>query len=228
MSNIKEVVLFSGGLDSTVLLNNVIRTCGDADKVVALHFQYGQRHSVEAKAARNIADYFNVRLTEVDLVDAGRLMKSSLTQKTIDDVKTNTVVVPNRNAIMLSIAHGYAYSIGAKTVWFGAHKGDYEVFPDCRENFFVALRDVLTLGLVDIEASPKINTPFLHMSKGEIIKQGIAEKAPINLTWTCYDPQKVTERDGKKTKIIHVPCGTCLSCTERRKAFEEIGVIDIH
>ena len=43
--------------------------------------------------------------------------------------------VPNRNMILLSLAIGYAVSIGAEQVYYGAHSGDHEIYPDCRPIF---------------------------------------------------------------------------------------------
>jgi 7-cyano-7-deazaguanine synthase len=126
-------------------------------------------------------------------------------------------VVPNRNAIMLSIAYGIAMAKNANVLAFGAHAGDHTIYPDCRPEFVDALGDAFTLGAAWTEdertAAPRLIGPFLDMSKADIAKLAHHLQVPIVLTWSCY-----------KGGNIH--CGTCGTCYERREAFELAGVLD--
>jgi 7-cyano-7-deazaguanine synthase len=117
-------------------------------------------------------------------------------------------IVPNRNMIMIALAAAYAQVEGYDTLLIGAHAGDFAVYPDCRPEFFDALRPSLKLATgVSLEA------PFAHFSKADIVAAGAKLDVPFHLTWSCYE--------GKR---YH--CGQCGTCTERRWAFEKAGIAD--
>lgn len=122
-------------------------------------------------------------------------------------------VVPNRNAIMLSIAYGVAVARGAELVAFAAHSGDHTIYPDCRPGFVDALNHALQLGNLWATPLPRIEGPFLYYSKANIVSAAARLNVPIEETWSCY-----------KGGDIH--CGTCGTCTERREAFELAAVFD--
>ena len=114
-------------------------------------------------------------------------------------------VVPNRNAIMLSIAYGYAVSIKADKLYFGAHSGDHFVYPDCRPEFAGALNTALRIGNEGF-ADVSLLAPFNEMSKTDIARRGFELKVPFERTWSCYRGE---ER----------PCLKCGTCVERTEAF---------
>ncbi len=226
MSKITDIVLFSGGLDSTVLLYGVSDAEG-AENVAALSFNYGQRHfSPESACATKIAQNLKVVREVVDISGIAKLLKSSLVNKNIemptafesDKQFGNTIVVPSRNAIMLAIAHGWAYSIGAHRVWIGSHKGDYELFPDCRDAFFNSLNLTLRVGQED-EGAHKISLehPFTQLTKEDLVEKGTKLSVPFAETWSCYDP--VID---KYRQYIH--CGKCHACRDRHKALATNGI----
>ena len=79
-----------------------------------------------------------------------------------------------------------------------------------------ALETVLRLGSKLGSAhgvSIGIEAPIIRMSKAEIVAQGVALGAPLQLTWSCYAGGAV-------------PCGTCDSCLLRAAGFAEAGVTD--
>ena len=183
---------------------------------------YGQRHSKEASIARRIAERVGVDHVLVDLWDLKSVLHSSLTghseipspaAETPDAYgqSLQSTVVPNRNMIMLSIAAGYACSIGAHAVAYAAHASDYAVYPDCRPEFVKSLEATLRISLDD--SSFQVLAPFVHMKKSEIVKLGRTLGVPFELTWSCY-----------KGQSTH--CGVCSSCKERHRAFVEAGVTD--
>jgi len=53
----------------------------------------------------------------------------------------------------------------------------------------------------------------IGLGKAEIVAQGLALGAPLELTWSCY---------GAEVEA----CGTCESCCLRLRAFAEAGVPD--
>ncbi|MCA9810670.1 MAG: 7-cyano-7-deazaguanine synthase, partial [Candidatus Dadabacteria bacterium] len=120
-------------------------------------------------------------------------------------------IVPNRNAIFLSIAVGHAVSTGAGAVLFGAHNSDRGVYPDCRAEFVEAFEAAERLA-TDIPQL-RIEAPYAGFDKSEIVGLGDGLGVPFGLAWSCY-----------KGGDIH--CGVCSSCRERKRAFAEAGVLD--
>lgn len=220
----KPIVLFSGGLDSTVLLWRERQK----HPVKALSFNYGQRHSKELEHAI----YFcNEHLIEHEVCDLGFPVIPRHNWKVVADLiasgsQTGNVpvpeghyaeesmkqtIVPNRNMIMISIAVGWAVATSSQKVMWAAHAGDHAIYPDCRPLFFETLRDAIVVGN---EWTPvALSAPFIHLTKAEIVKMGYALKAPMELSYSCYKGQ---ERH----------CGKCGTCVERKEAFQLAGVPD--
>jgi 7-cyano-7-deazaguanine synthase len=126
-------------------------------------------------------------------------------------------VVPNRNAIMLSIAYGIAMGAGAEVVAFGAHAGDHTIYPDCRPEFVNALDFAFRTGAAwttdELSYVPQVASPFVEYSKADIARLAYMLHVPIEETWSCY-------------KGGDIQCGTCGTCYERREAFELAKVPD--
>jgi 7-cyano-7-deazaguanine synthase len=120
-------------------------------------------------------------------------------------------VVPYRNAIFLSIAIGYAQSIGANYIFYGAHYSDKGIYPDCRREFIRSFENAARIGTANNDLI--IDAPFIEMKKSEIIVLGNRLKVPYELTWSCYKGQE-----------NH--CGVCSSCRERKAAFLEANIAD--
>ena len=119
-------------------------------------------------------------------------------------------VVPFRNAIMLSIACGFAESAGAEGLVIAAHGGDHAIYPDCREDFMRAMGDAMRLGTY---AGVQLLRPFIALHKGQIAGEGSRLGVDFARTWSCY-----------KGGAIH--CGKCGTCVERREAFALAGLTD--
>jgi len=212
----RAVHILSGGLDSTVLLYKIISE-GFVPSV--LSFDYGQRHSKELHYAELTCQKLSLPHMIVDLTSLQSLLRSTLTfdgpvpegHYAAENMKAT--VVPNRNAIMLSIAYGYAVSIGAIAVFCGAHAGDHDIYPDCRQEFFDQLNVALKTGNEWASPPPTIRVPFLHVSKADIVCLGNNLNVPFYDTWSCY-----------KGHDQH--CGKCGTCVERREAFALAEVED--
>jgi 7-cyano-7-deazaguanine synthase len=126
----------------------------------------------------------------------------------------SATVVPNRNAIMMSVGVGVAVARDADAVATAVHAGDHPVYPDCRPGFIDAaehLARVANEGF--IEAGFQIVAPFLHVTKDEIVRRGAELGVQFAETWSCY-------LGGERH------CGRCGTCVERREAFELAGVVD--
>ena len=211
----KTVVIHSGGLDSTVLLDH-LRAAGD--EVTALSVDYGQRHRRELDAAAEICRLADIPHRTADLSGIRPLLSgSSLTSDEVEvaeghytEASMRTTVVPNRNMILLSVAVGHALSIGAGRVAYAAHSGDHAIYPDCREVFADAMAEAIRLA--DWEPT-ELHRPFVGMTKADLVRRGAELGTPFGLTWSCY---KGGERH----------CGRCGTCIERREAFDLAGVPD--
>lgn len=119
-------------------------------------------------------------------------------------------VVPFRNAIMLSIAGGFAESVGAAGLVIAAHTGDHTIYPDCREDFMAAMGEAMRLGTY---AGVQLLRPFIAQTKGQIAAEGARLGVDFSRTWSCY-----------KGGTVH--CGKCGTCVERREAFAIAGLAD--
>ena len=212
----KAVVIISGGMDSTVLAY-LVKALGYEPTL--LSFNYGQRHKKELTFATITAKKLESVHHIVDLSGIQGLLAGSALTSDIDVPEGHysadnmaITVVPNRNAIMLSIAYGHAVSIGARAVYAGVHAGDHAQYPDCRLNFFQELDQALYTGnegFGDVE----IRAPFIEKSKADIADIGERLRVPFEDTWSCY-----------KGGVTH--CGKCATCVERAQSMFEAGVSD--
>ena len=211
----KTVLIYSGGLDSTVLLYH-LRAAGQS--VHALSVDYGQRHRCELDHAANICRELQVPNPVADLSAIQPLLAgSSLTSPEIEVAEGHytedtmkSTVVPNRNMILLSIAAGHALSIGAEQIAYANHTANPEIYTDCRNEFADAMAEAIRLCDWSKVA---LSRPFVDWTKADIIRRGAELHLPFEKTWSCY-----------KGGAIH--CGRCGTCIERREAFDLADVID--
>lgn len=210
----KAVVIYSGGMDSFTVLN---RALADGYQVYALSFHYGQRHSKELEYAARVCEQLGVAHKVVDIRAINTLLAGSALTSDIDvpsadyaEGNMQATVVPNRNMILLSLAIGYAVSIDADAVYYGAHSGDHDIYPDCRPEFVEAMNQVSQLA--NYKAIP-VHSPYLYQSKAEILADGIAMGLDYSNTWTCYNGREKA-------------CGECSACRERLAAFAAHGQTD--
>ncbi|MCE5249276.1 7-cyano-7-deazaguanine synthase QueC [bacterium] len=219
----KAVVLLSGGIDSSTTL---AIACHEGYEPYVISFGYGQRHACELDSARRVAESMNAaRMIVVDL-DLRQIGGSALTgdidvpkNRSDADISRSIPVtyVPARNTIFLSIALGWAESLGAHDIFIGVTAVDYSGYPDCRPEFIKAFETMANLATRDgVEGSRfTIHTPLINMTKAQIIRKGIELGVDYSLTHSCYDPAP----DG-------CACGSCDSCLLRKKGFAEAGVPD--
>ena len=220
----KAVVLLSGGLDSATVL---AMATGEGYACHALSFDYGQRHGYELASARQVAHAGGAvahRIVQLDLSAGGGFGASALTDD-IDVPKDREIedgipvtYVPARNTIFLSVALGYAEVVGAFDLFIGVNAVDYSGYPDCRPAFveaFENLANLATAATVDGKHRFTVHAPLLTLTKGEIIRKGLALGVNYGLTHSCYDPGD----DG-------AACGHCDACRLRLAGFAEAGSAD--
>lgn len=211
----KTVLALSGGLDSTCLLAKCISNGHAVHPVI---FSYGSKHNkYENQAAQSVCDFYELKPTFLDLTALMRDFKSNLLlsggkipEGHYADETMKKTVVPGRNLIFISILAGLAESIDTDIVALAVHSGDHAIYPDCRPEFIARAAEAV-MHSSDYKVS--IYTPFLHIDKGEVLREGLYYKAPIHLTRTCYKNQPI-------------PCGACGACVERAEAFESCNTND--
>jgi 7-cyano-7-deazaguanine synthase len=218
------VLLLSGGLDSTTLLALATK---DGYAVNALTFRYGQRHQVETGRATAIAARYCVARHVVADIDLRPFGGSALTgdiavpkDRGADERGRGIPVtyVPARNTIFLSFALAWAEVLGANDIFIGVNAVDYSGYPDCRPQFiraFESLANLATRAGVEGAARVAVRTPFIDMSKREIVALGLSLGVDYSMTTSCYDPAP----DG-------AACGRCDACQLRLKGFADAGVQD--
>jgi len=212
----KTILIYSGGLDSTCLLSQLLK---EKQEVICLNFYYGSKHNhLERACAEKICQHYNIPFKKVNLDFINDMFKSDLLQSGgnipeghYEADNMSSTVVPFRNGIMLSIATGLAESLQCTSVAIGAHGGDHHIYPDCRPDFTSAMERAMMCGT---SSGVEIQAPFLNIDKGDIAKIGFDNGAPLHLTWTCYNP----------TNGMH--CGKCGACVERIEAFKKHDVDD--
>lgn len=216
----RAVVLLSGGLDSATCLA-IARDLGM--DCYALSVAYGQRHAAELAAAKRVATHLRAQEHRVATVDLGQFGGSALTDQGIDvptaGVATGIPVtyVPARNTVMLSIALAWAEVLEAEAIFVGVNAVDYSGYPDCRPEYIQAFEAMANLATkAGVEGHRlALHAPLIHLSKGEIIRRGLALGVDYSMTVSCYQ----ADSDGRA-------CGACDACRLRRAGFEAAGVSD--
>jgi 7-cyano-7-deazaguanine synthase len=211
----KAVCLLSGGMDSSTLAY-VAKSKGY--EILALHLNYGQRtEGKELASAKKIASlldaeaFIEISLDYFTKVGASSLTDIDIAVEEFDPARAHmpNTYVPFRNANLLAIATSFAEARGADAIFIGVQSLDYSGYPDCRPEFIEAFQKVIDLGTKDT-TKVTLFTPFIHMSKTDILRAGLELGVPYEHTWSCY-------RNGGKA------CGTCGSCHFRLDAFAAIG-----
>jgi 7-cyano-7-deazaguanine synthase len=200
-----SLILYSGGMDSTVALYKF------RDEIkLAISVNYGSKHNVrEIEFAKINCKKLGITHQVIDL-DFSKLGIASdllLSGGTIpdghyEDESMRKTVVPFRNGIMLSLAAGIAENIDCERIIISNHAGDHAIYPDCRPEFVENMNRAISAGTYN---KTEIFAPFTHLSKRDIALMGKELGIAFELTYSCYK--------GGETH-----CGTCGTCTERKEA----------
>jgi len=216
----KALVVFSGGQDSTTILGWAKNRFND---VYTITFGYGQRHKIEIEQAKKIAKILEVPniYFEFDLFkkmgDSTLVGDGDLNAPHPHNPNLPSSYVPNRNALMFTIAHAYAQKIGAGNLITGVCQTDYSGYPDCRAVFIEALERTLNLGS---EESIKFHSPLMYLNKAETF--ALAEKEGVlgivlEHSHTCYEGDRAHRFEWG------YGCGICPSCNLRKRGWEEFS-----
>ena len=232
------VTLLSGGLDSTTVTAYAKKRC---DHLTAITFRYGQSHSKEVDFAQEIAALLGVEHKLIDISFLSEVAwYSALTSPDAFPIPKEAgaqigssipiTYVPMRNTIFLALSAAYlesrllhaieveelAVEDAHATLYMAPNAIDYSGYPDCRPEFFDQMKRTLRYGSklgTQYGVQLQVDTPIIRMSKSEIVEMGTRLKAPLELTWSCYEGGDI-------------PCGECDSCVLRAKGFEEAGIAD--
>jgi 7-cyano-7-deazaguanine synthase len=215
-------VLFSGGLDSAVLLADALA----AGPTVALYIGVGFAWEAEERAmaarlfarppfAGAVEPPVELRFDMLDVFPSTHWAVRG--EPPAFDTPDEDVYLDGRNVILLSKAavymaaasHKAAASRAATRLLLGTLACN--PFPDATPAFFDAMSRALSLGL---GATIAVEAPFAALHKADVIRKGIELGVPLELTLSCMQP-----KDGRH-------CGKCSKCRERRDAFREAGVED--
>lgn len=219
----RAVVLLSGGIDSGTTL---LLAREEGFDLYALTVDYGQRQAIEREAAARVANRVGVREHRVLELDLRPLLASALTgsgeiprgvpSERIGE-RVPSTYVPARNTILLSLALGWAETVGAGHIFIGVNAVDYSGYPDCRPDFIHQFERLAALATrAGREGrTVHIRAPLMELSKAEIIRKGHSLGFDYGLTHSCYDPSP----EG-------YACGECESCTIRKRGFREAGIPD--
>ncbi len=233
------VSLLSGGLDSTTVTAYALRV---TDDLTAVTFQYGQSHSKEVDCAIEVADALGIRCHLLDISFFRQVAwYSALTNPDRFPIPQDRAAaemgasipityVPLRNTFFLALAAAFLESNILHAIEVeGADPGsveaylfmapnaiDYSGYPDCRPEYFHRMSQALGYGSkvwTEYNIPLRVETPIIDKSKADIVRMGVELKAPLELTWSCYQ--------GGQT-----PCRSCDSCILRAKGFQEAGAPD--
>ena len=217
----KALVVLSGGQDSTTCLYWAINEFGH-ENVSSLSFDYGQRHKVELKSARKVAEIAAVS-NEVLPIDTFTAIGGNALTDDIEIASTSAesdeaehhlpnTFVPGRNLIFLTFAAAYAYTRSIEHLVVGVAQTDYSGYPDCRENTLNSLEQTLRLGM---EYNVTIHSPLMNISKADTVEMAVKLGAmdAMAYTHTCYMGEQP-------------PCQKCDACILRAKGFAEANVAD--
>lgn len=201
----KVLVVMSGGLDSTTLAYDLY---SKGIEVSAISFNYGQRHSKELEFAKAHAHLNGWRHDVIDLsVMQGHLTSALTGNQPVPEghyaaESMAATIVPNRNAIMMSLACGVAISRNVPYIATAVHGGDHFIYPDCRSAFIDGLSYALEIGNPGFLG---IQAPYVNKDKNYIAQRAVDLAYDYDKTWSCY-------KGGNKH------CGKCGTCVERMEA----------
>ena len=218
MNKDKAIVVFSGGQDSTTCLFWAKKKFKE---VIALSFDYNQKHKLELECAKDICKKYDVEHHILDLNLLNQLAPNSLTrQDIVVDKEASSDKLPNsfvdgRNLLFLSFVAIFAKQREINHIITGVSQSDFSGYPDCRDVFIKSLNVTLNLSM---DYQFEIHTPLMWINKAETWKMaddlGVLEVIKEE-TLTCYNGIKGSG------------CGECPACKLRMNGYLEFKNISL-
>jgi 7-cyano-7-deazaguanine synthase len=222
------ICIMSGGLDSLCATAYIKSYKKYAIKIIT--FSYGQRAKREIVQSKRLAKALNsdeFRIIDINFMKEiyGKSNVLTSNKLSIPSKFDYSIVVPIRNAIFITIATAWAFSVNANLVVYGAHTDDFN-YPDCRPKFIESITNTLNIAEEDkikngFKRKISVWSPSLEgINKYELLKLGHEILGDtIFESWSCYS-------NGKKIHQDILQCGECESCINRKMAFTNAGIED--
>ncbi|MBP7552023.1 MAG: 7-cyano-7-deazaguanine synthase QueC [Spirochaetes bacterium] len=220
-ANESALVLASGGMDSTVSLYWALKRF---KQVTVISFDYNQKHKIELDVINAICSDLNLNHKVVDVSFIKDILVSNLfigqndvNEKHKLDANVPSSFVPYRNMLFLTVAAGYASTIGAQDLVIGVCETDYSGYADCRDVFIRACQVALNLSTDFKDKNLEIHTPLMRLTKSDEFR--LAEElgcldVVLSKTMTCYNGVETIQPYGKG-------CDNCPACILRKTGYNE-------
>lgn len=209
----QNIVLLSGGLDSTV---NLYEAKDQGGVALAITFNYGQRaYRKEKEAAQFFCQQLEIphkvmdltwlkEITKTALVDTEQQLPrpSNLDNPEETEETAKAVWVPNRNGVFLNIAASFAEALKVPYIVPGFNKEEAATFPDNSAQFIEKLN-----GSLEMSTLSKVKVKCFTEQLDKAGMFGRAKELGVNLNkiWSCYEAQEK-------------PCEVCESCKRVARA----------
>lgn len=210
-------LLISGGLDSSILLSNLISN-GETVQPFYIRTDVVWQRAEQSALKNYLAKQSNERLLslvefEMPMTDLYAQHWSTTGDATPDaSTPDEAVFLPGRNALLMIKPAIWAQINGLKRLALGPLVSN--PFDDAKPEFFAAYEVMLKFcGRADLQ----IVRPFAQLHKRDVMKLG--RNAPLELTWSCIAPVSISTNEFEH-------CGKCNKCAERKIAFKEAEIKD--
>jgi 7-cyano-7-deazaguanine synthase len=203
----KIALLFSGGVESTILLYHYLEQGFTIYPVSILGgFKYEE---IEKIHAENIWNSFNKKypnqLKKIKIINFDWRTK----ERKGRPQNPEETSIPLRNLLLVSHVALYMNEVGIEKVGSGIL--GYDSYPDASKKYFKQIQHLIRTGL---ENNFEILTPLIGLSKEEIL-QKYNNKVDFSKTYSCVSIYEYQH------------CGVCHKCLGRKSAFKKAKVFDL-
>lgn len=188
----KSLILFSGGLDTTVLLYQLVN---EGIPVQCLTFDYGQQAKEEIEHAKQTCEKLNISYEVMDITSlniSGELGEGGNIENSVD------IIIPNRNSIFLAIATNYAITHGCEIVYIGSKLGETA----CLDETYEFIEEYNRLNAKSDITQVKIKAPLIYMDSEDVIEEALKLNVPLVDTWSCFGKEKTRCKKCKNCKAL--------------------------
>jgi 7-cyano-7-deazaguanine synthase len=209
-----SILLLSGGIDSTVLLHELI---AKDKKPLCLIFDYGQTLLKEVEVAKYFCNQNNVdyKVIKIDLsflkscsiINPNLKIDTGRNENEINSKRPKSYVA-FRNGIFLSYAISLADELNIKEIYCGGNGLNSGLYYDDTEEFAKIMTSAAVSGT---NKDIKILFPYCNLQKSSIVELGYMLNVEIYYTYSCY----VGEENH---------CGKCDSCFQRSNAILKANI----
>lgn len=215
------IILLSGGLDSTALVDLVASQW--KAKIILVYFRREARNQVYEEAAVDFFHrFYKERYSElvVELLKIDAPVPAKVNRQFMDKTRQHVMGLPMRNATMWAMAVTQSvylsekYKTAVRTILTGSVNED----SDSPESGYLSvlsmsLHACICLGVWNVQ----VNAPLMDNSlrpggyfKRDLVRHCKSHAIPIERTRSCFEASAE-------------PCGKCLACKNREAAFKGVA-----